>query len=220
MAHLVLAEESSTVQKVVELCFSTEDIQVHCFSDGKSTLEYMKTQPVDVLLAEVSGPELDGYDLCRYLKQDPETAHVPVILLVGPRELYDAERAFQAGCDGSLSKPLRTLELVKTVKELLSSPVASLDRFHSDSPSPVPPVEAAPLPRSADVFSLTPLQCRATPFPYTRDLGRSGLKTSESEDKSWDGNLLGKEKMDLLVDRLVELIRRDLPGLLREVPSD
>jgi len=128
MPHLVLAAVSSTIHKVVELCFSAENVQVHCFSDGNSTLEYLKTQPVDVLLAGVSGPGLDGYEICRQIKQNPGTGHVPVILMVGPLEDFDADRAEQVGCDRCLSKPFRTLELVEIVKDLLSMPAVSGDR--------------------------------------------------------------------------------------------
>jgi CheY-like chemotaxis protein len=220
MVHLVLAEESSTVQKVVELCFDTENIQVHCFSDGKSTLEYLKTQPVDVLLAEVSGPDMDGYELCRHIKQDPATVPVPVILLVGPWEDYDADRAKQVGCDRCLSKPLRTLELVNTVKELLSMPVASRDRLQSDLQPPGTRVEAPVAVGIPDVFSLTSSQCQATPFSYTRDISGMVERIGNEGGKSSAGDLLGKETMDLLANRLVELVRMELPRLLREESSD
>ena len=220
MAHLVLAEESSTVQKVVELCFDTENVEVHCFSDGKSTAEYLKTQPVDVLLAEVSGPDLDGYELCRNIKQDPATAHVPVILMVGPREAYDADRAKQAGCDRHLRKPLRTLELVNTVKELLSNRVAPRHRIQADLRPLGTLVDTPVSPGSDDVFSLTPLQCQVTPFSYLRDISGMGQLVSGEGVKSSAGDLPGKEKMEVLADRLVELVRRELPRLLREVSSD
>ncbi len=220
MAHLVLTEESSTVQKVVELCFSTENIQVHCFSDGNSTLDYLKTQPVDVLLTEVAGPDLDGYELCRYLRQDPALAHVPAILLVGPGEVYDVERARQVDCDRWLSKPFRTLELVQTVKELLSMPAASRERVPSDSGQPPTQVEIPVSGGSTDVFSLAPAQCQATPFPYTRDTSQIGPTPGDQGVESPAAELLQEEDMDLLADRLVELVRRELPRLLREVSSD
>ena len=220
MPHLVLAEESSTVQKVVELCFSTENIQVHCFSDGNSTLDYLKTQPVDVLLTEVSGPDLDGYELCRYLRQDPAVAHVPVILLVGPGEAYDAERAEQVGCDRWLSKPFRTLELVQTVKELLSMPAASRQRVPPDPEQAGTQVDVPVFGGSTDVFSLAPIQCQAIPFFYTRDISHIGQTQSDHSVESSAAELLKKEDMDLLADRLVELVRRELPRLLREVAPD
>lgn len=220
MAHLVLAEESSTVRKVVELCFSTENVQVHCFADGNSTLDYLKTHPVDVLLTEVSGPDLDGYELCRKIKQDPSTAHVPVILLFGPQEDYDADRAKQAGCDRCLSKPFRVLELVETVKELLSMSVASHDRLQLDLGQPGTLVDSLVSGGSGDVFSLSPSQCQVAPISYTRDISGMGRKISDEGGKSSAGDLLGREEMDRLADRLVELVRRELPRLLREVVSD
>jgi two-component system cell cycle response regulator len=222
MAHLVLAEESSTVHKIVELCFNAENVEVHCFSDRNSTLDYLKTQPVDVLLTEVSGPNLDGYELCRKIKQDPSTAHVPVILLLGPHENYSVDRAKQVGCDRCLRKPLRALELVETVKELLSIPgaVASQDRLQASSGELGILVEPPPSEGSADVFSLTPLQCRMAPFSPTRELIEMGQKIRDEGDGNSTEALFGKEEMDRLADQLVALVRRELPRLLGEVSSD
>lgn len=208
------------MHKVVELCFSSENVQVHGFSDGTSTLEYLRTQPVDVLLADVSGPDLDGYDLCRQIKQGPGTAHVPVILMIGPRETYDADRTEQAGCDRCLSKPFRTLELVETVQELLSMATPSGGRARLD-PGPLGTLVDSPISReSADVFSLTPSECRAPAFSFTRQV--IGMRRTPGDEEAGNlvGNLLGKEEMDRLADRLADLVRRELPRLLREVASD
>ena len=219
MPHLVLAAVSSTIHKVVELCFSAENVQVHCFSDGNSTLEYLKTQPVDVLLADVSGPDLDGYEICRQIKQNPGTGHVPVILMVGPLEDFDADRAEQVGCDRCLSKPFRTLALVEIVKDLLSMPAVSGDRSRVDLGGLGTLVDAPISPGSADVFSLTPSECQAPAFSYTRQC--IGMRRTPGDEEAGNsaGNLPGKEEMDRVADRLVELVRRELPRLLREVAS-
>ena len=210
---------SSTIHKVVELCFSAENVQVHCFSDGNSTLEYLKTQPVDVLLAGVSGPGLDGYEICRQIKQNPGTGHVPVILMVGPLEDFDADRAEQVGCDRCLSKPFRTLELVEIVKDLLSMPAVSGDRSRVDLGALGTLVDSPISPGSADVFFLTLSECQAPAFSYTRQF--IGMRRTPGDEEAGNavGNLPGKEEMDRVADRLVELVRRELPRLLREVAS-
>lgn len=119
MVHLVLVDDNLTLQKVVELSFAEDDIEVHSFAEGESALEYLRSEPADVLLADVSGSLLDGYDLCGKVKLNSRTAHIPVVLLAGTLHPIDPERAKQVGCDGSLIKPFETSEMVDLVKKLL-----------------------------------------------------------------------------------------------------
>ncbi len=121
MFHLVLADDSVTIRKVVELSFADENFEVHTFSDGASALQYLRSRPVDVLLADVSLPFMDGYDLCREVRQGRRTANVPVILLAGTFEPFDAHRAERAGYNGHLTKPFETSQLVGMVKDLLAT---------------------------------------------------------------------------------------------------
>jgi CheY-like chemotaxis protein len=120
MHHLVLADDSVTIQKVVELTFAEEDFQVHAFSDGASALEYLQNQPVDVLLADIFLPFVDGYDLCRAVRQNERTAHIPVILLAGTFEPFDLRRAERAGYTSHITKPFETSYLVEQVTELVA----------------------------------------------------------------------------------------------------
>ena len=227
MAHLVLAEESPTVQKVVQLCFNEEDTEIHCFADGKSTLEYLETQPADVLLANVSMPDLDGYTLCRKVKQNPRTSHLPVILLVGVFEDFDVERSEQVGCDYHLRKPLGTLELTDLVKRLLAvsptGPSATQSRLVREKlpPHEVGPQVGAQISKgdASSLFSLTPSQCQAAPPTYTRELSTRIDPEAVDDDRVMSSPevLLGRLEIDLIVDRLMDRLQEELPGILRQV---
>ena len=80
MRRLVLADDSKTIQKVVALLFEEEDFEVHSFENGASALEHIRSRGADIVLADVSLPILDGYDLCREIKEDPRTSLLPVVL--------------------------------------------------------------------------------------------------------------------------------------------
>ena len=83
MPRLVLADANLTTQRMVELSLETEGYEVLPFTDGKEALEYILHHEVDVVLANVSFPGLDGYSLCAQLAEEPDKAGVPVVLLVG-----------------------------------------------------------------------------------------------------------------------------------------
>ncbi len=233
MPHLVLAEDSPTIQKLVQLCFKSEDIEVHCFEDGTSTLEYLKTGPADVLLADVAIPGLDGYELCRAVKQNPETASTPVVLLVGVFDGFDEQRAEQVGCNCRLTKPLGALELVDLVKKLLETPVPhsgstkSPSSLSEDSNSdgelalPVHPEISGGDEKT--VFALTPSQCQARPTPDTREV--SPLEVSpkpaiEDDPVSTPNISLNRQEVDFLVNRLFELLQPELRRMVTQVTRE
>jgi CheY-like chemotaxis protein len=117
---LLLADDSITIQRVVELTFSHEDIRVVSIGDGKRAAQWITTERPDVVLADVAVPELDGYGLLTHVKKSSNLKHIPVLLLAGAFEAVDEEKARTLGCDGILLKPFEPKQLVARVKELLA----------------------------------------------------------------------------------------------------
>ena len=121
MSHtLLLADDSVTIQRVIELTFVDEDIQVIAVGDGQQAVDRIKADPPDIVLADTGMPERDGYDVSTFIKQDPALAHIPVVLLTGAFEPVDEERARQAGCDAVLVKPFEPQMVIDRVRDLLS----------------------------------------------------------------------------------------------------
>ncbi len=96
---LLLADDSATIQRVIELTFADEDIRVIAVGDGQQAIDRIKASPPDIVLADVSMPERDGYDVATFIKEDPALAHIPVVLLRVAGEPVDEDRARQVGCD-------------------------------------------------------------------------------------------------------------------------
>lgn len=119
---LLLADDSVTIRKVVELTFADEGIDVTTAADAASAMEkFVETQP-DIVLVDVGLAGTSGYQICEMIKQDDATKHIPVLLLVGSFEPFDQEAAEAACADGFLTKPFESIrELVARVKELLRS---------------------------------------------------------------------------------------------------
>lgn len=117
---LLLADDSITIQRVVELTFSHEDIRVVSIGDGKRAAQWITTERPDIVLADVAVPELDGYGVLSHVKKSAALKHIPVLLLAGAFEAVDEEKARAIGCDGILLKPFEPKQLVARVKELLA----------------------------------------------------------------------------------------------------
>lgn len=114
-----VADDSLTIQKIVSLAFCGEDAVIEAVSDGESALEVMRRFNPDIVLADVFMPGCSGYDLCARIKEDPDFKKVPVILMVGTFDPFDESEASRVKCDGRLTKPFDTEELIQTVHKLV-----------------------------------------------------------------------------------------------------
>jgi len=117
---LLLADDSVTIQRVIELTFADEDTQVIAVSDGDTAIARVEEEPPDIVLADAGMPGKNGYEVARYIKQSPHLAHIPVLLLTGAFEPLDEEKAREAGCDGVLAKPFEPHLVIGRVKDLLA----------------------------------------------------------------------------------------------------
>lgn len=113
---LLLADSSITIQKVVELSLSDEGFKVTSTRDGDTAFKLAKEIRPDVVLADIFLPSIDGYELCKKMKEDPELKNIPVILLVGKSDSFDMSRANLCGAADFINKPFESSELIEKVK--------------------------------------------------------------------------------------------------------
>ncbi|MEZ5317607.1 MAG: response regulator [Vicinamibacterales bacterium] len=144
---LLLADDSVTIQRVVELTFAHEDIHVVSMSDGQRAISWLDAERPDIVLVDVAVPEVDGYEVAAHVKKSSRLKHVPVLLLAGAFEPVDEARSRSIGCDGVIVKPFEPKQLVERVKELLADarPARGGGR---DRQKAEPAAAAAPGPRS------------------------------------------------------------------------
>src|SRR5687767_4197154 len=121
MPHkLLLADDSVTIQRVIELTFADEDVQVIAVGNGQDAIDRVQRDRPDIILADVGMPERNGYEVAAFVKGNPSTAHIPVVLLTGAFEPVDEGRARAVGCDGVLVKPFEPQIVISRVKDLLA----------------------------------------------------------------------------------------------------
>jgi CheY-like chemotaxis protein len=116
---LLLADDSITIQKVVELTFAETEHNVVAVGSGRDLFKRLPDVKPDVVLCDVVMPDVNGYEVCQTLKSDPATLHIPVVLLTGTFEPFDRDRALAAGCDAIVTKPFEARELIDVVEDLI-----------------------------------------------------------------------------------------------------
>jgi CheY-like chemotaxis protein len=168
---LLLADDSVTIQRVVELTFSGEDIDVIAVSDGEQAIARMSTDPPDIVLADIAMPKKNGYEVAAFVKEHPTLFNVPVLLLAGAFEPVDEERARRVKCDGVLVKPFETHDVIARVRELIDGPRRKPTEPPAQvvaAPASVSPPVPAPIPGLAETAVPIPTPIPTpTPAPIT-----------------------------------------------------
>ncbi len=120
---LLLADDSVTIQKVIELTFADEGVRVVAFGNGADAIDRLEEEAPDIVLADVFMPSKSGYEVCEYVKQNEKLKHIPVMLLVGSFEPFDEAEARRVGADDILTKPFQSIRrLIDRVGALVANP--------------------------------------------------------------------------------------------------
>jgi CheY-like chemotaxis protein len=118
---LLLADDSVTIQKVVNLTFADEGIEVISVGDGDSAMEKIRETLPDLVMLDINMPGLSGYEICENLRKSDQFKTLPVILLVGSFEPFDEDEAKRVGASDYLTKPFQSIrQLVSKVTDLLA----------------------------------------------------------------------------------------------------
>ncbi|MFZ3138601.1 MAG: response regulator [Thermodesulfovibrionales bacterium] len=121
MAHkLLLADDSITIQKVIELILAEEEFEIKSANNGEEALALIPSYRPDIILADIEMPKMNGYQLCEKIKQDPSTSNIPVILLTGAFEPLDEELAKHVKADDFIIKPFESQDLISKINAALT----------------------------------------------------------------------------------------------------
>lgn len=116
---LLVADDNHQNCELLDAYLSEAGYQVDMVYDGQQTLDYVRKTPPDLILLDIMMPKVSGYEVCQRLKGDPETEHIPIIMVTALAEMGDIEKAVNAGANDFLTKPVNKLELTTRVKTLL-----------------------------------------------------------------------------------------------------
>jgi CheY-like chemotaxis protein len=146
---LLLADDSITIQKVIQITFAHEDYDLTVTDNGDTALVKAQEIKPDLVLSDVYMPGKNGYELTAAIKEDPALQHIPVLLLAGSFEPFDEDKARSCKADAWIEKPFESQSLIDKVAELLTAA--------PDTPvSTAPAIEAEPVAEIADTETPLP----------------------------------------------------------------
>jgi CheY-like chemotaxis protein len=184
-SRILLADDSITIQKVVNLTFADEGIEVVAVSNGEMAEKRLAEINPDLVLADIFMPGKNGYELCEYIKQSPQFCKVPVVLLVGAFEPFDQAEARRVKADTHLTKPFESRVLVETVRRLIDKGAkTSTGQLGSAAPAPADiPAAAAPVEESSPVEHRIETRSMASPLLNIDLNAMSGPATGADTDR-------------------------------------
>lgn len=118
-ARILVVDDIPANVKLLEVRLLAEYFEVLTAFNGPDAIAACESGKVDVVLLDVMMPDMDGFEVCRRLKADPATAHIPIVMVTALDHVSDRVRGLDAGADDFLTKPVNDLQLVTRVKSLV-----------------------------------------------------------------------------------------------------
>lgn len=117
---ILIVEDEESLLKLESILLSSRGYDVTGVLDGKAALEQMAVNRPDLVILDIMLPEMDGFDVCRRIKADTETCHIPVIMLTAKKSSQDRERGMTAGASAYVTKPFKSARIVEIIQGLLA----------------------------------------------------------------------------------------------------
>ncbi|WP_417417599.1 PleD family two-component system response regulator [Hoeflea sp.] len=118
-ARILVVDDIPANVKLLEARLLAEYFEVLTAADGMTALTICDQTPVDLILLDIMMPGIDGFEVCERLKQNPRTAHIPIVMVTALDQPADRVRGLKAGADDFLTKPVNDLQLMTRVKSLI-----------------------------------------------------------------------------------------------------
>jgi len=155
-AKLLIADDSTTIQKVFERNFPAGEFTLSFANDGEEALTKVRTERPDLIIADISMPVKNGFELCATLKGDPTLKGIPFLLLIGILDDFDEDESSRVGADGFIVKPFEVTAALNKVRAALSKGAGTL------------PIEGPSRRQTEEVLELTDLMEKPSATPLQR----------------------------------------------------
>lgn len=121
MSTVLIVDDSSTLREMIAGLLIKAGMSVVEARDGVEAKNMIEANPPDLVVLDIVMPNMNGYELCRWIKSTPTVQAIPVVICSSKGEEFDRYWGMKQGADAYISKPFRPAEMVDTVKQLLRS---------------------------------------------------------------------------------------------------
>ena len=118
--RILLVDDHQTVFRLLEAIVRIKGYELIYAESGQQGIVMARQEQPDMILLDVMMPDIDGFKVCQYLKENADTKDIPIMFLTARGAEGDLEMGRKAGADGFMTKPFQTIEVLKQIERLLA----------------------------------------------------------------------------------------------------
>ncbi len=117
---ILIVEDEESLLKLESILLTSKGYDVRGVTNGKEALDAIAEEKPDLVLLDIMLPEIDGFEVCQTIKEDPETKDIPVIMLTAKKSREDMARGEKVGADWYITKPFKSVMVIETIQRFLT----------------------------------------------------------------------------------------------------
>jgi CheY-like chemotaxis protein len=117
--HILIVEDEESLLKLESILLSSKWYKVTGVRDGLAALNEIEKCKPDLILLDIMMPGIDGFEVCRRIKENPDTRDIPVVMLTAKKSTADQARGTEVGADAYMTKPFKSLKIIDVISSLL-----------------------------------------------------------------------------------------------------
>ncbi len=118
--RILVVEDEESLLKLESILLTSKGYEVRGVQNGQLALDAIAEEKPDLVLLDIMLPEIDGFEVCRRIKSQEETRHIPVIMLTAKKTREDMARGEKVGADWYITKPFKSAMVIETIQRFLS----------------------------------------------------------------------------------------------------
>ncbi len=119
-SRILIVEDEESLLKLESILLTSRGYQVRGVTNGETALREIAENRPDLVLLDIMMPGLDGFEVCRQIKDNPSTCSIPVVMLTAKKNIQDQAKGIEVGADAYLTKPFKSVRIMEVIEALLS----------------------------------------------------------------------------------------------------
>jgi two-component system chemotaxis response regulator CheY len=116
---ILVVDDDKTTRKMVSLILKSKGYDVVTAENGMDGLQKLGTEQINLILTDMNMPYMDGIEFTKQVRTNPDTSHIPIVMLTTEADEEEKQRAFKAGVDDYLVKPATAEQIVDSMKKII-----------------------------------------------------------------------------------------------------
>jgi len=216
--HILVVDDEEDILELVRYNLSKEGYRISCTASGEDALTQARSQLPDLILLDLMLPEMDGFEVCKILKNDPKTMHIPIVMLTAKGEESDIVTGLELGAEDYVIKPFSQRVLIARIRTILrrkkkhDGDTASVLRIHNLTINPARfevLVDETPIKLTATEFQILHFMAQHPGWVFTRSQIIDSVKGTDYPvtDRSVDVQIVGLRKKLKTAGKHIETVR-------------